>query len=134
MKAYRPPRKLLAEVDALLKAKPSRQHDPLEETIEVLCQGRHYTWMGIYLVADRSQQDVVNNAPAKIAAAKTPAKILISIKLGSKQLGMLAVESAREPAFSREDRVLLETVAKRLARFLSGPGKYIARRARQNAA
>jgi len=56
---------------------------------------------------------------------------LISIKLASQEFGVLAVESDRENGFGPEDRVLLETVAHALARFLSGNGKYLTRKARQ---
>ena len=64
---------------------------------------------------------------------ETRSKILISLKLASRELGVLSVESDRENAFGSEDRVLLEGVADTLARFLMGRGKYLARRARQQA-
>jgi putative methionine-R-sulfoxide reductase with GAF domain len=52
------------------------------------------------------------------------------LKLAGRELGVLDVESDRENAFGSKDRVLLENVAQLLARFLAGPGKYIARKAR----
>jgi len=62
---------------------------------------------------------------------ETRSKILVSIKLASRELGVLAVESDRENTFGAEDRVLLEGVADVLARFLAGKGKYLVRKARQ---
>lgn len=56
--------------------------------------------------------------------------MLISMKLASRELGLLSVESDREDGFGAEDRVLLEAVAEVLARFLTGRGKYLARKAR----
>ena len=55
------------------------------------------------------------------------------MKLASRELGVLSVESDRENGFGAEDRVLLEAVADVLARFLTGRGKYLARRARLDA-
>jgi hypothetical protein len=56
------------------------------------------------------------------------------MKLASRELGVLSVESNHENAFGVEDRVLLEGVADALARFLAGRGKYLARKARQKSA
>jgi hypothetical protein len=56
------------------------------------------------------------------------------MKLAGRELGVLDVESDRENAFGSDDRVLLETVATRLARYLAGPGKYLVRKARQGPA
>ncbi len=55
------------------------------------------------------------------------------MKLASRELGVLSVESDRENGFGAEDRVLLEAVADTLARFLTGRGKYLVRKARLGA-
>ena len=136
MKTYRPPRKLLAEIDSLLNAKPSIQHSPLEEVIELLCQGRHYTWMGIYLAAGKSNPLLSagrDTHPAVMTSPETKSRMLVSMKIAGKELGVLAVQNPREN-ISSADRVLLEEVAVRLARSLTGRGKYLARRARESAA
>lgn len=134
MKSYRSARELLAQVDRVLTAKPSARHAPLEDVIDALCSGRHYTWMGIYLAVGKSASAQLLHAggeqhPGQVALPETRSKILVSIKLASRELGVLAAESDRENAFGAEDRVLLERVAGRLARFLGGPGKYIVRKA-----
>jgi len=142
LKTYRSPRELLTEMDRLLTAnKPSFHHSPLEDVIELVCRGRYYTWMGIYLALGESHhqqlldagQDAhpgAHSTPGKTQQPETRTKILVTMKLGGRELGVLDVESDRENAFGTEDRVLLENVAARLACFLAGPGKYLVRRAR----
>ena len=140
MKIYRSARELLTEIKRVLAAnKPSFHHSPLEDVIELLCRGRHYTWMGIYLAVDKNTPQQLLEAgrdqqPGQVALPETQSKILVSMKLATRELGVLAVESDRENAFGSEDRVLLEQVADVLARFLAGPGKYLARKAREAAA
>jgi hypothetical protein len=135
LKVYRPTRQLLADVERLLAAsRPSAHHSPLEDVIDLLCRGRNYAWAGIFLAvgSDRPQQPLGarGDAPDEVALPETRSKILISIKLASRELGVLTVESDRESGFGAEDRVMLEAVADMLARFLTGRGKYLARRAR----
>jgi len=135
LKVYRPTRQLLADVECLLAAsRPSGHHSPLDDVIDLLCRGRHYAWAGIFLAVeeDAPQQSLGagGDAPAEVALPETRSKILISTKLASRELGLLSVESDREDGFGAEDRVLLEAVAEVLARFLTGRGKYLARKAR----
>jgi putative methionine-R-sulfoxide reductase with GAF domain len=135
LKLYRPPEELLAEVDRILAAKPGHL-SPLEAVAEVLCQGRRYTWVGVYLaVGANFTQQLAGVAPhphpSQMARPETRSKILISIRLAGRELGVLDAESDRDNAFGAEDRVLLENVAQRLGLFLTGPGKYLARKARQ---
>jgi hypothetical protein len=135
LKVYRPTRQLLADVECLLAAsQPSAHHSPLDDVIDLLCRGRHYAWAGIFLaVGENAPQQSLGaggDAPAEVALPETRSKILISIKLASRELGVFSVESDRENGFGAEDRVLLEAVADVLARFLTGRGKYLARKAR----
>lgn len=137
MKSYRPTRALLAEIEHVLAHnQPDFHRSPLDRVIELLTCGRHYGWVGIYLISgEDSRQQLLGPGgvehPHQIAAPATRSKILVSIKLAGRDLGVLAVESDHENAFGSEDRVLLEQVADLLARFLTGSGKYIARKARQ---
>ena len=138
MRAYRPTRQLLADVERLLAAnRPSAHHSPLEDVIELLCCARHYAWVGIFLAVEenspRQSLGASSDVPGEVALTETRSKILISMKLASLELGVLSVESDRENAFGLEDRVLLENVADTLARFLVGRGKYLARKARTDA-
>ena len=139
MKAYRPTRQLLADVERSLAAsQPSAHHSPLDDVIDLLCRGRHYSWVGIFLAvgegAPQPSLGAGRDAPGEVALPETRSKILISIKLASRELGVLSVESDRDGAFGAEDRVLLEDLAHSLARFLTGRGKYIARKARTDLA
>lgn len=131
MKVYRPKRQLLADVERMLAAsRPSAHDSPLEDVIDLLCRGRHYAWVGIFLGVGENvaQQSAGGDAPSEVALPETRSKILISMKLASRELGVLSVESDRENAFGPEDRVLLEAVADKLALFLAGRGKYLAAR------
>ena len=139
MKTYRSARELLAEIERVLAAnRPSFHHSPLDDVIELLRRGRHYTWIGIYLVIGENTPHPLLGAgrahPGEVALPGTRSKVLISMKLAGRELGVLAVESDCENAFGSEDRVLLENVASVLARFLTGPGKYVMRKAREVAA
>jgi putative methionine-R-sulfoxide reductase with GAF domain len=136
LKAYRPTRQVLADVEGVLTAsRPSFHHSPLEDVIELLCRGRHYAWVGIYLAVgvDAPQHSLGAGSDRldQVELPETRSKILISMKLASREVGVLSVESDHENAFGAENRVLLEGVADAVARFLVGRGKYLARGARQ---
>jgi hypothetical protein len=137
LKIYRSPREVLPEIRRKLAANhPRSRHSPLDEVTDLLCRGRHYTWTGIYLATGTSAAQQLLGArrephPGQIARPETKSKILVSLTLAGRERGVLDVESDRANAFGVEDRVLLEGVADELARFLSGPGRYIVRRARR---
>jgi hypothetical protein len=135
LKVYRSTRQLLADVECLLAAsQPSAHHSPLVDVIDLLCRGRHYAWVGIFLaVGENTPQQPIgggSDTPHQVALPETRSKILISVKLASRELGVLSAESDGESGFGAQDRVLLEGVADVLARFLTGRGKYLARKAR----
>jgi len=140
LKRYRSARGLLAEIERVLRAnRPSFQSSPLDEVIDLLCRGRHYSWLGIYLTSEGSASRQPLGAggdpnPDEAALPGAGSKILVPMKLGTRSVGILSAESAGKDAFGAEDRMLLEKVATRLARFLAGPGQYIVRRARSMAA
>jgi putative methionine-R-sulfoxide reductase with GAF domain len=138
LKIYRDSTELLAEIECVLAAsRPSFHRSPLQDVIESLCHGRHATWVGIYLAAGTTSQQLLGAGggphPGQMARPETKSKILVSMKLAGHEFGVLDVESDRENAFGPEDRVLLEKVANLLARFLAGPGRYLARKARLTA-
>lgn len=139
MKRYRATGELFAEIDRVLRRnRPSFKCSPLDTVIDLLCRGRHYSWMGIYLSAEGESDPHPlgsggDDDPGQLTLSGTRRKILIAMKLPSREVGVLSAESPRENAFGAQDRVLLEKVAARLARFLTGPGKYIVRRARGTA-
>lgn len=135
MKPFLPARELLCDIEqALAESRPSFRGSPLEKVAELLAEGRHYGWVGIYLTMDeKSAPALLENLvhPAQFAAAGTRKKVIVSMKIAGREIGFLNVESDRETAFGSEERVLLERVAGLLARFLVGPGKYLVRKAAQ---
>ena len=135
MKPYLPARELLCEIEQVLaENRPSFHHSPLEKVAELLAEGRHYGWVGVYLTMDeKSAPALLENLvhPAQFAAAGTRKKVIVSMKIAGREVGFLNVESDRENAFGSEERVLLERVSGLLARFLVGPGKYLVRKAAQ---
>ena len=133
MKPYLSTRDLLAEIEQVLaENRPSFHHSPLEKVAGLLADGRHYGWVGIYLTLnEKSAPALLENLvhPAQFAAAGTRKKVIVEMKIAGREIGFLNVESDRESAFGSEERVLLERVAGLLARFLTGPGKYLVRKA-----
>ena len=128
MKSYRSKQDILSDIQRVLSNRASFHESPLEQTAELLSQGRHFSWVGIYLtVGNHVTSPLLETAhhPAHLADPGTVKKILVAIKIAGRELGFLSVESDRENAFGAEERVLLERVAGLLARFLAGPGKYL---------
>jgi GAF domain-containing protein len=140
LKIYRSARELLGEIKQIIADnRPGFHCSPLEKVIDVLSRGRRYTWAAIYLTAGNTASQRLLGAsgdphPAQLARPETRSKVLVSIRIAGRELGVLDVESDRDNAFGSADRVLLETVADLLARFLAGPGKYLVLKARSLAA
>lgn len=169
MKRYRSPREVLADVERVLATKyiSSSRTSLLEEVVETLFDGRHYFWIGIYLVVGEQVvrqafrgpvppchafafgvgnvgttgqsgilkvvPDVTHDPTYRVCFLETKSEIVVPIKIAGKVLGVIDVESDRENAFGKTDRVLLENVARRLARFFTSRGRYLVRHAREAA-
>ena len=137
MKTYRPAPAVIAEIERLLAAnQPAFHRSPLDEVIDVLSKTRHYAWIGIYLAVGDTPQLLGSSGesgPTAMTLPESRTRILVSMKIAGREVGMIAAESEHENAFGHEDRVLLENVGSVLARFLTGPGKYLVRRARERA-
>ena len=133
MKPFRSTRDLLADVEqALAENRPSFRDSPLEKVAGLLAEGRHYGWVGIYLTLEKQPaMPLLPNAahPARFEASGTRKKVIVTMKIAGREIGFLNVESNRENAFGADERVLLERVAGLLAKFLTGPGKYLVRKA-----
>lgn len=131
---YRPPRELLAELDEILARKYSPTDDsPLDQAVELLHEGRHYYWTRIYLVTG-ARADLQASRGPQSPGSEIKSKVVQPIKIVGRVLGEIVVESDRDNAFSPKERVLLKEVGKRLARFLTGRGKYLVRKAKEAAA
>jgi len=171
VKVYGSPQKVLAEVErALASSRPTFHHQPggkgpLDEVVEILYGGRHYFWIGIYLVAGRQVvrqvfrgpvppchtfefgkanvgatgqtgvlkviPDVAADPTYSMCFVETKSEIVLPIKISTRILGVIDVESDRPDAFGPKERILLKHTAMRLARFLSVRGRYLVRRASQ---
>ncbi len=135
MKSYLPTNTVLAEIErALANNHPSFHKSPLDLVTELLCEGRNYSWVGIYLKLDEKSspallQQAASPHPGQLALAGTKKKIIVTMKVAGREVGFLNVESDRANAFGSGDRVLLDRVAGLLARFLSSRGKYLVRKA-----
>ena len=129
VKIYRPAKSILSDIQRTLAAKPSIHHSPLGTVAGLLCEGRHYSWVGIYLTAPALLQDASDLRQNQIAHPTTRKKIIVSMKIAGREVGTLNVESSLEDSFGSEDRVLIERVAGLLARFLTSTGKYLVRKA-----
>jgi len=133
VKPFRSTRDLLADVEqALADNRPSFHDSPLEKVAGLLAEGRHYGWVGIYLTLEKQPaMPLLPNAahPARFEASGTRKKVIVTMKIAGREIGFLNVESNRENAFGADERVLLERVAGLLAKFLTGPGKYLVRKA-----
>jgi putative methionine-R-sulfoxide reductase with GAF domain len=132
VKPFRSTRDLLADVEqSLAENRPSFHDSPLEKVAGLLAEGRHYGWVGIYLTLEKQPaMPLLPNAhPAQFEASGTRKKVIVTMKIAGREIGFLNVESNRENAFGADERVLLERVAGLLAKFLTGPGKYLVRKA-----
>jgi putative methionine-R-sulfoxide reductase with GAF domain len=133
VKPFRSTRDLLADVEqALADNRPSFHDSPLEKVAGLLAEGRHYGWVGVYLTLEKQPaMPLLPNAahPGRFEALGTRKKVIVTMKIAGREIGFLNVESNRENAFGRDERVLLERVAGLLAKFLTGPGKYLVRKA-----
>ena len=78
--------------------------------------------------------DVSEDPTYSMCFLQTKSEIVVPIKLAGRTLGVIDVESDRVNAFGPGDRVLLKTLAMKLARYLTSNGKWLVRRAREKQA
>jgi len=133
VKTYLTPRDLEAQIEKALARRASAQNTPLDEVAEILGEGRHYSWIGIYVVAGETSKPG-SAAGKKASRAASQERTVIPVGLGQHVYGAIEVESETGKALAGQDRILLKRVAQRLARYLHGPGAYLVRKAREAAA
>ncbi len=129
-KPYRSPREVVGEVERVLAARYEPQGpSPLDEVVTLLQEGRHYRWSAIYLNVNGR---TVREASAGTATERAGgAEFSVPIRMATRSLGRVDAGADHAGEFSGEDKVLLKEVAGLLARFLTGKGKYLVRRARE---
>lgn len=131
MKTYRLPRNVVAEIKQLVASdKPSpRPPSALVRILKLLCESRHYERAGIFLAVNGREVPRAFGGAQAVAGEPRP-ELSVPIKIASHSLGSLRVQLAGH-GFSPEERVLLHDVAKILALYLSGKGKYLVRKTRE---
>ncbi len=134
MKTYCTPRDLQAKIERVLQRRTiSPTAAPLDEVAAILCEGRHYSWVGIYLVAGRSPAPA--SGSRKTAAPTTAeSQAVVPIQMGQQALGAIEARGESGKPLTSQERILLKGVAARLAKYLRGPGAYLVRKAREAAA
>lgn len=76
--------------------------------------------------------DVSSDPTYSMCFVETKSELVQPIKVGSRILGVIDVESDRRDAFSSQERVLLEQISELLARYLTtAQGKLLMRKARE---
>lgn len=138
MKTYRSPRNVVAEIKRLVATdKPSpRPPSPLARILKLLCESRNYERAGVFLmVAGREVPRAFSGPPTpqqtKTGFAGPGPELSVPIKIAGRTLGSLRAQLAPGHAFGPKERVLLHEVAEMLAVYLTGKGKYLARKARE---
>ncbi len=131
-KPYRSPREVVGEVERVLAAKYSpHSPSPLERVVSLLREKRHYSWAAIYLkIAGASVREAVSGP----AEAPTTSQAVATMRMATRELGRIEIRSDHADAFTGEDKVLLKELAVILARYLTGNGKYLVRKAGEAAA
>ena len=78
--------------------------------------------------------DVSADPTYSMCFLETKSELVVPIKMVTRVLGVVDVESDRPAAFGPRDQILLKEVARRLARFLTSKGKRSVRHAKEAAA
>jgi putative methionine-R-sulfoxide reductase with GAF domain len=128
VKTYRSVHELQAKVEQVLSRHVSPGSAPLDEVAEILSSGRHYNWIGIYLVAGAQLGGALGQGSG---ASSRGTGDVVPIRLGQHVYGAIEVRAEKEQALAREDRIFLKSVAARLANYLHGPGAALVRKARE---
>jgi hypothetical protein len=151
LKTFRSAREVIGKVDKLLADTPPSPHSPtaLDLVAEWLAQARNYSWIGIYLVVGERREpagpagsaqpttrvlsNLAEDPSYRASSPESRSAIAVPIRIAGKVLGITNVEGPKTNGFGSEERILLEQVAARLARYLVGPGKFLLRKARERA-
>jgi transcriptional regulator with GAF, ATPase, and Fis domain len=95
--------------------------EALDGVAEALYRGRRYSWLGIYLAVEDLgvKQASSGDAPASTTMADLHGEITLPIKQGTRTLGLIVAETARQASSARQDRALLQQVTKLIARYVT---------------
>jgi hypothetical protein len=132
LKTYRSPRVVISELKRLISADKPSPHPPsvLVRIAKLLCESRNYESTGIFLVVDGREVPRAFSGPGS-GTSRPDAELGVPIKIASRTLGCLRATAMPGHDLGAEDRVLLHNVAEMLARYLTGKGRYLSRKARE---
>lgn len=129
---YRSTQDVISCVKAVLAGNPQRDpREVLAEITKLLAEGRGYAWIGIYLATSNSDTVAAEGTrepePAD-PSRETKLKVVQTIKVGTRVLGAIEVESDRRA----KESALLEQVGELLGRYLTtNRGKLLLRKTRE---
>src|ERR1041385_426340 len=105
---------LTAIKERLGAARTAKPAEVLDAGVETLSEGRGYSWIGVYLAAERLgvRQSSTGPAPASMGLDEVTSEIAVPIRLGVRTLGLIVAETGQRGA-ARQERVLLQQVADR---------------------
>ncbi|HMC31622.1 MAG TPA: hypothetical protein VKL99_12370 [Candidatus Angelobacter sp.] len=127
--------------EKLASARSAKPSEILDAIIEALSKGRGYTWTGIYLAVEgvgvRQASSGRHDAQASMDLDEMKAEIAVPIRLGVRTLGLIVAETGRAlgsaRGAARQERVLLQQVAKLVAQYLTTDrAKQLLRKTREN--
>jgi len=151
---YRDPREISAEVKGLLQQKVRRREPRLQPVVDLLYRGRHYRTVVLYLPAsgncsavafrgvgemaadciahgDDCDSEVKTALSLPSAANGVPApaeRVIVPVSIGQNVLGAIKVLAEEDHTLSLRDQLLIREVAREVALFLTGKGRYILRK------
>jgi putative methionine-R-sulfoxide reductase with GAF domain len=100
VKRYQSAREVLADVErALAASKPGAQATPFEDVLDILYEGRHYFWIGIYLVVGREVRRQAFRGPVPPCHTFAFGKGNVGTS-GEKGITKVIADVAQDPTYS----------------------------------
>jgi GAF domain-containing protein len=147
---------LLSIREKLASARNRKPEEILDAVVDALAEGRGYAFAGIYLAVENLGVRQASSGSSRIAQAGSrsagaaatvaleavDAEIAVPIRLGARTLGLIVVETRRTlgpqgataHGAARQERVLVQQVAKLVAQYLTTDrAKQLLRKTREQA-
>jgi len=154
---YRVPRELLTEIRRVLRQDVRRREPRLQPVVDMLYEGRHYRTVVLYLLAagnsiaiafrgvgemaadcitkgddcDSELQAVLGSTVPAGAVREPAERVIVPVSVGQSVLGAIKVLAAEDHTLSFGDQLLIREVAREVALFLTGKGKFLLRKLAQ---
>ena len=154
MHRYRDHRELLTEVRSLLRQNVRQRQPRLQPVIDLLYEGRHYRSVVLYLQAagnsiaiafrgvgemaadcitkgddcDAELQAVLGSTDVASGLPERAERVIVPVSVGQSVLGAIKVLVEEDHSLALPDQLLIREVAREIALYLVGTGKYILRK------